>query len=85
MKTLTLQDIKTQGSKVLPLEGEGAVPLIVNSKIISYVIPAGEYDAMASTLEDMEDYRYYLQHKDDEMIDEKDFWKLAEGDKNEKV
>ena len=74
LRTLNLQDIKTRGSKALPTEGDGAVPVIVNSKIVSYVVPAKEYEAMSSIISDVEDLGYYLAHKNDEMIDESEFW-----------
>lgn len=59
--TITLQDIKSKGSKALP--DDRPVYLIVNSKPKSVIVPVAMYESMVEVLEDLEDAKVIEERK----------------------
>lgn len=53
MNTITLQDIKTRGSKAI--SDDRPTWLIVNSKPKSVLVPPAMYETLVEALEDLED------------------------------
>ncbi|MFH0770324.1 MAG: type II toxin-antitoxin system Phd/YefM family antitoxin [Candidatus Peregrinibacteria bacterium] len=53
MRTITLQNLKSRGSKAIP-EGQ-AVYLIVNSKPKAVLLPPEEYEMLIAAMEELED------------------------------
>lgn len=66
MDSITLQTLKTKGSKSIP--DEGVVYLIVNSKVKSVLVPPAQYDMLQSALEELEDIRYIEAHKNEKTV-----------------
>jgi hypothetical protein len=76
--TITLQDIKRNGTNALP-KGQ-AVYLLVNSQKHSVVVPAKDYEAMLEIIEDFEDARAIEERKHEKGIPlEKAFPKAIHG------
>lgn len=67
MKTLTITDIKTKGSKAIP--DEGIAYLMVNSKPKSVLIPTEKYEELIELIEDLEDIKDFELRKNDQLID----------------
>lgn len=55
MYTLTLQDLRRNGSKAI--KDDVVSYLLVNSKVKSVIVPAKHYEMMIEMLEDAEDIR----------------------------
>lgn len=66
MKTITITDIKTKGSKAIP--SEGVTYLVVNSKPKSVILPTEDYESLIEMLEDLEDIRDYELRKKDKLV-----------------
>lgn len=66
MDTITLQDIKTRGSKAIP-KGK-VVYLIVNSKVQSVCVPPEQYEMMIDTLEEWDDMRQIEMRKHEKTL-----------------
>jgi len=65
MKSITIQDIKTKGSKVLKTDDGVPILLIVNSKPQGVFLGLDEYESMIEMLEDYEDYKAIEDRKND--------------------
>ena len=66
MRTITLQDIKTNGAKAIP--DDGVVYLIVNSKPKSVCVPFHEYESLVEAVEELEDIKAIeMRHGETEM------------------
>lgn len=76
MKTLTIQDIKKNGSKVI--SDEEVSYLIVNSKPKSVIMPFDQYEEMVEALEDYEDIRDAKLREDEATIDAEEVHKLLD-------
>jgi len=63
MDSITLQDIRTSGSKAMP--DDRTVYLIVNSKVRSAVVPIREYEMMVAAMDELEDIRAIKDRKDE--------------------
>lgn len=66
MDTITIQDIKTRGSKAIPKEK--VVYLIVNSKVQSVCVPPEQYQMMIDTLEEWDDMRHIEMRKKEKTL-----------------
>lgn len=66
MDTITLQAIKTRGSKAIP--SERPVYLIVNSKLKSVLVPPEQYEMLVEALEELEDIRAIEERKHEKSI-----------------
>lgn len=66
MTTITLQDIKAKGSKIL--SDEEILYLIVNSKMKSAIVPIEIYNMLIDALEELEDIKTIEERKGEEMI-----------------
>ncbi|MDD5103182.1 MAG: hypothetical protein PHX93_02160 [Candidatus Peribacteraceae bacterium] len=53
MNTITLQDLKSRGSKAIP-DGK-VVYLIVNSKVKAAIVPPDQMEALVEAFEELED------------------------------
>ena len=74
MQSISLQDIKKRGSKVLK-DKTGATYIIVNSKVIGVYLPLEEYESIEEMLEELEDIRIYEERKDEPTISYEEFFK----------
>lgn len=59
MNTITIQDIKRNGTKVIAKDKP--TYLIVNSKVTSVLIPPDEYEMLIEALEDLEDIQLSIE------------------------
>lgn len=66
MKTVTLTDLKTNGSNAIP-ENEVSY-LIVNSQPKSALVPVDLYETYVEAMEELEDLKATLQRLDEEDI-----------------
>ena len=66
MTTITLQDIKSKGSKAL--SDEEILYLIVNSKMKSAIVPIEIYNMLIDALEELEDIKTIEERKGEETI-----------------
>lgn len=66
LKTLTLQQIKTNGAKAIPDDDIGY--LIVNSKLKWATVPIETYEMMVEALEELEDIKAIEERKGDPII-----------------
>lgn len=66
MDTITLQDIKTRGSKAIP-KGK-VVYLIVNSKVQSVCVPPEHYEILTDALEELEDIKIIEERRGDKTL-----------------
>ncbi|OGK13415.1 hypothetical protein A3A93_01975 [Candidatus Roizmanbacteria bacterium RIFCSPLOWO2_01_FULL_38_12] len=65
MNAITIQDLKTRGSKAIPTE---TTFLIVHSKVKSAIVPIDEYNMLLDALEELEDIRDIEARKDEKSI-----------------
>lgn len=66
MNTITLQDIKSKGSKIL--SDEEILYLIVNSKMKSAIVPIELYNMLIDALEELEDIKAIEERKNEKTI-----------------
>ena len=67
MKTITIQNLKTNGSKAIP--EDQVVYLIVNSKPKAVLLPVDQYEMFVEALEELEDIRDIEARKNEDLID----------------
>lgn len=82
MKTVTISDIKFRGAKALPKSGQGASYIIVNSKPQGVVLHPDEYEQIMELLEDLEDLQVAQARKNDELIEQNEFWATVNAETN---
>ena len=66
MVTITLQDLKSRGSKAIP-EGK-VVYLIVNSKPKAVLVPPEEYELLVEAMEDLEDLQAIQERRHEKAV-----------------
>ena len=66
MDTITLQALKTRGSKAIP-EGK-TVYLIVNSKPKAVILPPEEYQMLMDAMEELEDIRAIEERRNEKAV-----------------
>lgn len=66
MRTITIQNLKTNGAKAIP-EGQ-TVYLIVNSKPKAVILPVEDYEAFQDALEELEAIRSIEARKGEKSI-----------------
>ena len=66
MDTITLQSLRTRGSKAIP-EGK-PVYLIVNSKPKAVLVPPEEYKMLMEALEELEDMRVIEERRHEKAV-----------------
>lgn len=66
MNSLTIQDLKTKGSKVL--SDTEILYLIVNSKMKSAIVPIEMYNMLMESLEELEDIKAIEARKNESSI-----------------
>jgi PHD/YefM family antitoxin component YafN of YafNO toxin-antitoxin module len=66
LPTITLQDLKSRGSKAIP--AGKTVYLIVNSKPKAVLVPPEEYELLLEALEDLEDIQAIKERKHEKAI-----------------
>ena len=66
MDTITLQSLKTRGSKAIP-DGK-TLYLIVNSKLKSVLVPPEEYAMLQEVLEEYEDLKAIAERKNEKTL-----------------
>jgi PHD/YefM family antitoxin component YafN of YafNO toxin-antitoxin module len=79
-KTITLQEIKSRGSKAL--DSSEPLYLIVNSKPKYVIMSVEEYEARVEYIEDLEDSLDIIRSKDDPTVDARELF--AELEKQNK-
>ncbi|MBT3292616.1 type II toxin-antitoxin system Phd/YefM family antitoxin [Candidatus Peregrinibacteria bacterium] len=67
MKTITIQNLKTNGAKAIP--EDQVVYLIVNSKPKAVLLPVDQYEMFVEALEELEDIRDIEARKNEDLID----------------
>ena len=73
MKTITIQDIKTKGSKAI--SDTEPTFLIVHSKIKTVMLPIREYEQMVELIEDYEDLRTVKERENEETMPIEEMYK----------
>ena len=66
MDTITIQSLKTRGSKAIP-DGK-TVYLIVNSKPKAVLVPPEEYEMLVEALEELEDLRVIEERRHEKAV-----------------
>ncbi len=66
MKTVTVKDIKNNGSKAIP--NDEVSYLVVNSELKSALVPIDQYESYVESMEELEDIKATLQRMQEENI-----------------
>lgn len=66
MDTITLQTLRTKGSKAI--SDEKAVYLVVNSELKSVLVPPAEYAMLQEILEEYEDMKYIEERRHEKTV-----------------
>lgn len=66
MNTITLQDLKSRGSKAIP-DGK-VVYLIVNSKVKAAIVPPEHLEMLIDAFEELEDIRAIEERKNEPLL-----------------
>jgi len=78
MNTVTFQDFKQGGSKILPKQNDEPLQLIVNSKLEGIVLNPDYYYSIMDMVEDIEDIKAVIDSKKYDILKEEEFWQKAE-------
>lgn len=66
MKTITIKDIKNNGSKAIP--NDEVSYLVVSSKLKSALVPIDQYESYVEAMEELEDIKATIQRMQEEDI-----------------
>ena len=66
MKTVTVKDIKNNGSKAIP--NDEVSYLVVNSELKSALVPIDQYESYVESMEELDDINATLQRMQEENI-----------------
>lgn len=66
MKSITLQDLKTKGSRAI--SDEDVQYLVVNSKVKAAIVPMEVYESLIEALEELEDIKAIEERKNEKTV-----------------